>query len=144
MEGRRSTTKGTKNTKEGKGEGMEFDELSNRVIGCAIEVHQRLGPGLLESAYRQCLAYELSHAKIRFAMESPLPIVYKGIKLDCGYRIDLLVEDELLIELKSVEQLQGIHTAQILTYMKLAKVSVGLLMNFNVERLKDGLKRYVL
>ncbi|HBO44656.1 MAG TPA: GxxExxY protein [Planctomycetaceae bacterium] len=123
---------------------MEFDELSHRVLGCAIEVHKRLGPGLLESAYQQCLAYELSRLGIRFRTESPLAIEYREIRLDCGYRIDLFVEDQLIVELKSVERLGGIHTAQILTYMKLARVSVGLLINFNVERLKDGIKRFVL
>lgn len=99
---------------------------------------------MLESAYQQCLAYELSRLGIRFRTESPLAIEYREIRLDCGYRIDLFVEDQLIVELKSVERLGGIHTAQILTYMKLARVSVGLLINFNVERLKDGIKRFVL
>ena len=123
---------------------MEFDTLSNRVIGCAIEVHRELGPGLLESTYTQCLAHELSLNRIRFQMEYAQPVEYKGIRLDCGYRLDLLVEGELIVELKSVEEIIGIHEAQLLTYMKLAKVKTGLLMNFNVTRLKDGLKRFVL
>jgi len=123
---------------------MEFDELSNRVIGCALEVHRVLGPGLLESTYEQCLAHELSLAGISFKLQLPLPVKYKGIKLDCGYRIDLLVNDELIVELKSVDQIMGIHQAQLLTYMKLSGVKVGLLINFNVEILKTGIKRFVL
>ena len=123
---------------------MEFDKLSNKVIGCAIEVHKALGPGLLESAYEQCLARELGLAHITFEVQKPLPVEYKGIMLDCGYRVDLLVENNLIIELKAVNQLLSIHEAQILTYMKLAHVSVGLLINFNVELLKDGIKRFVL
>ena len=109
---------------------MEFDALSQNVIGCAIEVHRQLGPGLLESAYRQCLAFELSNAAIPFQMEVPLPIRYKDVLLDCGYRIDLLVSGDLIVEIKSVESLLPIHQAQILTYMRLAKVPIGLLLNF--------------
>lgn len=124
---------------------MKFDELSNRVIGCAIEVHRALGPGLLESAYEQCLARELALSDILFQVQAPLPVEYKGVRLDCGYRIDLFVEKKLIIELKAVEKFLPIHEAQILTYMKLANISVGLLMNFNVELLKDGgIKRFVL
>jgi GxxExxY protein len=123
---------------------MEFDELSQRVIGCAIEVHRNLGPGLLESTYRQCLACELSHGHIPFQMELPLPVRYKDLLLDCGYRIDLLVRSELIIEIKSAETLLPIHQAQILTYMRLSKVSLGLLINFNVTRLQNGIKRMVL
>src|ERR1700751_1587976 len=123
---------------------MEFDELSRNVIGCAIEVHRNLGPGLLESTYRQCLAYELSQAGISFQMEVPLPIRYKGILIDCGYRIDLLVSGDLIIEVKSVETLLPIHQAQILTYMRLAKIPIGLLLNFNVMKLQNGIKRFVL
>ena len=122
---------------------MEFDELSRSVIGCAIEVHRDLGPGLLESTYRQCLACELSRAEILFQMEVPLPVRYKDILLDCGYRIDLLVRGKLIVEIKSVEALLPIHQAQILTYM-LANVSIGLLINFNVTRLQTGIKRFVL
>jgi GxxExxY protein len=123
---------------------MKFDELSNKVIGCALEVHKELGPGLLESAYQQCLCYELSNAKIQFTMEKPFPIIYKNIEIDCGYRLDLLIEDKLLIELKSVEKLIPIHEAQILTYMKLSNIHTGLLINFNVLLLKDGIKRFVI
>ena len=123
---------------------MNFDELSNRVIGCAIEVHRELGPGLLESTYEQCLAYELSQAKIPFKLQVELPVEYKEIRLDCGYRIDLLVDERVIVELKSVDQLLGIHSAQILTYMKLAGVGVGLLINFNVEVLRRGVRRFVL
>ena len=123
---------------------MEFDELSNRVIGCAIEVHRQLGPGLLESTYEQCLAHELHRNNIDFKMQQPLPVQYKGITLDCGYRVDLLIEDKLIIELKSVDKIKGIHEAQILTYMKLAGIKTGLLMNFNVTKLKNGIKRFVL
>ena len=123
---------------------MRFDELSNQVIGCAIEVHRELGPGLLESTYEQCLAHELALNGIGFKVQHPQPVEYKGIRLDCGYRIDLLVEDRLLIELKSVDTIKGIHEAQLLTYMKLADIRTGLLMNFNVRKLKDGIKRFVL
>ena len=123
---------------------MEFDPLSNRVIGCAIEVHRELGPGLLESAYEQCLAAELGRSGIPFQVQVDLPVTYKGTRLDCGYRIDLLVDQRLIVELKSIEQLLKIHEAQILTYMKLAKVNVGLLMNFNVPVLKKGIKRFLL
>jgi GxxExxY protein len=123
---------------------MEFDELSRRVIGCAIEVHRNLGPGLLESTYRQCLACELSHAGIPFQMEVPLPVQYKEMLLDCGYRIDLLVGGDLIVEIKCVETLLPIHQAQILTYMRLSKIPVGLLINFNVTKLQNGIKRFVL
>ena len=123
---------------------MEFDELSNRVIGCAIEVHRALGPGLLESAYEQCLAHELSLTGIPFHRQWPLPVAYKGTFVDCGYRVDLFVASKLIVELKSVEELQKIHEAQILTYMRLARAEVGLLINFNVELLKKGIRRFVL
>lgn len=123
---------------------VNFDKLSNRVIGCAIEVHRELGPGLLESTCEQCLARELSIQNISFEIQSPLPVQYKGLRLDCGYRVDLLIEKQLLIELKAVEKLLAIHEAQILTYMKLANVSIGLLINFNVMLLKDGIRRFVL
>jgi GxxExxY protein len=123
---------------------MEFDDLSNRVIGCAIQVHRELGPGLLESTYEQCLAYELIQTGIPFKIQQPIPVTYKQIKLDCGYRVDFLVEDRLIVELKSVEQLSKIHEAQVLTYMKLAHIRIGLLINFNVQILKKGIKRFVL
>ena len=123
---------------------MEFDELSNSVIGCAIEIHRVLGPGLLESTYEQCLAYELGQAKIKFEIQRPLPVQYKGIKLDCGYRVDVLIQGQLILELKSVDVILGIHQAQLLTYMKLSAIKTGLLINFNVAKLKEGIKRFVL
>lgn len=123
---------------------MEFDELSKRIIGCALEVHKHLGPGLLESTYEQCLAHEFKLQGFLFKMQHPLPVEYKGIKLDCGYRIDLFVEDSIIVELKSVEKMLPIYQAQLLTYMKLAGISTGLLINFNVKLLKSGIKRMVL
>lgn len=123
---------------------MEFDSLSNRVIGCAIEVHRELGPGLLESAYEQCLAHELALGGIQFERQKQLPVEYKGQKIDCGYRIDLLVEGQLILELKCVDTLSSVHQAQLMTYLKLAKVKTGFLVNFNVPLLKNGLKRIVL
>jgi GxxExxY protein len=123
---------------------MEFDDLSKQVIGCALEVHRHLGPELLESAYEQCLAQELSCAKRPFQLQAPVPIEYKDVHLDCGYRIDVLVDGKLIVELKSVERLLPIHEAQLLTYMKLAHMRTGLLINFNVRLLKDGIKRFVL
>jgi GxxExxY protein len=107
-------------------------------------VHRSLGPGLLESTYRQCLAYELSEAQISFQMEVPLPVRYKNVLLDCGYRIDLIVSADLIVEIKSVETLLPIHQAQTLTYMRLAKIPIGLLINFNVTKLQNGIKRFVL
>ena len=123
---------------------MRFDELSNRVIGCAIEVHRALGPGLLESTYEQCLAHELKLNSIEFQLQHALPVEYKSVRLDCGYRVDLLVQSQLIVELKSVEKVIGVHEAQLLTYMKLAGIRTGLLINFNVTLLKDGIKRFVL
>lgn len=123
---------------------MERDALTGKVIGFGIEVHHETGPGLLESAYEECLAYELKTAGLKYARQLELPVKYKGILLDCGYRIDLLVEDSLIIELKAVERLLPIHEAQVLTYMKLSGIRKGLLMNFNVSLLKDGVKRFVL
>ena len=130
--------KNTKNMKK------KFSKLSNLVIGCAIEVHKTLGPGLLESTYQQCLAHELRLNGINFQLEYPLPVQYKKIQLDCGYRVDLLIEKEIIIELKSVETLKAIHEAQLLTYMKLADIKHGFLINFNVKLLKQGLKSFVL
>lgn len=121
---------------------MEINELTEKVIGCAIEVHRTLGPGLLESAYQECLYYELKNLEIYVERELNLPIIYKDIKIDYGYRIDLLVENKLVIELKTVEKFTDVHFAQILTYMKLGEFSTGLLINFNSKLLKDGLKRF--
>ena len=123
---------------------MEFDELSRKVIGVSIEVHRELGLGLLENTYKQCLAYELSQAEINFQMEVELPVKYKNVLISCGYRIDLLIENNLIMELKSVAKIIPIHEAQLLTYMKLSGIKVGLLMNFNEIVLKDGIKRFVL
>ena len=123
---------------------MDEDPLTGKIIGLAIEVHRTLGPGLLESTYLHCLAHELLLNNVSFKKELPLPVDYKGVRLECGYRIDMLVEKHLIIELKAVNQISDIHTAQILTYMKLAKIRTGLLINFNVKRLKDGIKRYIL
>ena len=123
---------------------MEFDYLSKQVIGCALEVHRVLGPGLLESTYEQCLARELSLASIPFKLQVPLPVKYKNVIIDCGYRIDVLVKDKLIIEIKSVKKIIDVHRAQLLTYMKLSGIGIGLLMNFNVELYKTGLKRFVL
>ena len=129
---------------ENRGEFVKFSELSNRVIGCAIEVHRELGPGLLEAAYEQCLGREFEINGIAYKTQHPLPVNYKGTRLDCGYRIDMLVENEIVIELKSVDELRGIHEAQLLTYMKLAGIRQGFLINFNVKRLKQGLRSFVL
>ncbi|MFO1475184.1 MAG: GxxExxY protein [Verrucomicrobiota bacterium] len=123
---------------------MQFEELSNRLIGCAIEVHRALGPGLLESAYEHCLAHELALQKIPFQAQVPLPVCYKGMAIDCGYRLDLMVDRGIIVELKSVANIDPIHKAQLLTYMKLANVRVGLLLNFNVSLLKDGITRLIL
>ena len=120
------------------------NELTGKVIGCAIEVHRNLGPGLLESVYEKCLSSELSASNIYHEIQKELPIKYKKTDLDCGYLIDLLIDDTLIVELKSVEKLLPIHEAQLLTYMKLANISTGLLINFNVALLKDGIKRFVL
>ena len=123
---------------------MEKDPLTERVIGCAIEVHRALGPGLLESTYQQCLIHELKLNGISFLAEKPIPVDYKGIRSDCGYRIDILVDDCLILELKSVEEIAPIHKAQLLTYMKLSGIHTGLLINFNVRRLIAGIERFKL
>ena len=120
------------------------DTLSNRVIGLAIDVHRQLGPGLLESAYEECLCFEFRQNGIAFARQVPLPVVYKDVKLECGYRLDILVENELIVEVKAVERLMPIHEAQMLTYLRLSGHKVGLLMNFHSVVLKDGLRRIVL
>jgi GxxExxY protein len=121
---------------------METNELTSKIIGCAIEVHKVLGPGLLESAYEECLFYELKMAGLKVERQKPVPVVYKEIKLDCGYRIDLLVEDAVIIELKTVDTFSPVHEAQTLTYLKFSHKSTGLLINFNVTMLKNGVKRY--
>ena len=119
------------------------NELSNIIIGCAIEVHKQLGPGLLESAYQECLRYELSKAGLEVVKEKPMPIIYKDLKLDHGYRIDLLVNNKVVIEIKTVEQFTEVHTAQVLTYLRLENYKLGLLLNFYVTSLKNGIKRVI-
>jgi GxxExxY protein len=123
---------------------MDFDPLSQRVIGLMIEVHRHLGPGLLESAYQVCLAHELHAAGMNFMAEVPLPVRYKGMELDCAYRMDLVVERSLVVEIKAAEALLPIHEAQLLTYLRLSGHKTGLLVNFNVPLLRQGLKRLVL
>jgi len=122
---------------------VDLNAITSGVIAAAIEVHRHLGPGLLESAYQECICYELSQIGLSFTREVALPLNYKGLKLDCSYRIDLLVEDSVLVELKSVEQLIPIHSAQLLTYLRASHKQIGLLINFNVPVLKDGIKRMV-
>jgi GxxExxY protein len=122
----------------------ENDPLTEKIIGFAIEVHRQLGPGLLESAYEECLCYEFRENGIAFRRQVPLPVIYKDIRLDCGYRIDLVVGDELILELKTVERLIPVHEAQLLTYLKLSGLRTGLLLNFNAAVLKDGIRRMVL
>lgn len=123
---------------------MRYHPLSDVVLGCAIAVHKELGPGLLESTYEQCLAYEFRTKGIPFKVQHPMPVRYKEVLLDCGYRVDVLVGEAVLLELKCVEELKGIHEAQLLTYMKLADIRHGFLINFNVTRLKDGIRSFVL
>jgi len=118
--------------------------ITEKIIGCAIEVHKHLGPGLLESAYEECLFYELQSIGLKVKKQMPLPLVYKDIKLDAGYRIDLLVENKVIVEIKSVDAIADIHKAQLMTYMKLAGIKIGLLINFNVIKLKDGIVRWIL
>ncbi|MFA7685602.1 MAG: GxxExxY protein [Candidatus Gracilibacteria bacterium] len=121
---------------------MEINQITEKVIGCAIEVHKNLGPGLLESAYEECMIFELRNAGLKAERQIAVPVIYKDIKLDCGYRIDILVEDAVVIELKTVDVFNPVHEAQILTYMKFASKKTGLLINFNVLLLKNGIKRY--
>jgi len=122
-------------------ETQSFREITEHVIGACIEIHKQLGPGLLESAYEECLCCELSHQGIRFERQKSLPVKYRDLRLDCGYRLDLVVEDRIILELKTVEQLLPIHEAQLLTYLKLSDLTLGLLINFNVPVLKNGVKR---
>ncbi len=120
-----------------------LDQITRRIIGAAIEVHRHLGPGLLESAYESCLVFELKQLGFAVEQQKPLPVVYKGMVLDCGYRLDLVVEDEVIVELKAVEQLTAIFEAQLLSYLRLTGKKVGLLINFHVPVLKNGIKRIV-
>ncbi len=122
----------------------ERDPLTDRVIGLAIEVHRGLGPGLLESAYEECLCFELKQNGIPFNRQVALPVIYKSVKLDCGYRMDIVVDEKLVLELKTVERLLPLHDAQLLTYLKLSGLPTGLILNFNVPVLKNGIRRLVL
>ncbi len=123
---------------------MELNKITEQIIGAAIEVHKALGPGLLESAYEECLCRELNLRDTPFERQKPLPVEYKGTKLDCGYRLDLLVADVIVVEIKAVETIEPIHEAQLLTYLKLGGWKLGLLINFNVPVLKDGIRRRIL
>jgi GxxExxY protein len=124
-------------------ETQSFQKITEQVIGACIELHKQLGPGLLESAYEECLCYELGQREVRFERQRSLPVKYKGVALDCGYRLDLVVEEKIILELKTVEHLLPIHEAQLLTYLKLSGLTLGLLINFNVPVLKNGIKRVV-
>lgn len=122
---------------------MTENEIANKLIGIAIEVHKALGPGLLESAYKECMYYKIGKAGLWVEKEKPMPLIFEEVKLDCGYRIDLLIERKLVMEIKSVEALNDVHLAQTLTYLKLGNYKLGLLINFNVVLLKQGIKRVV-
>jgi len=124
-------------------DGKRLNRITENIIGAAIEVHRTLGPGLLESAYEACLVFELVQGGLKVEQQKPLPVVYKDVKLDCGYRLDLLVEGAVIVEVKAVERLMPIHQAQLLSYLKLMDCRVGLLINFNVRVLKNGLCRVV-
>lgn len=119
------------------------NEITETIVGAAINVHRALGPGLLESAYEACLAFELSQLGLKVEQQKPLPVIYKSVHLDCGYRLDILVEESVIVELKSVDQLVPIHKAQLISYLKLSGLTVGLLINFNTKMLKDGIQRIV-
>ncbi|MBP7838729.1 MAG: GxxExxY protein [Bacteroidales bacterium] len=123
---------------------MEANQLTQEILNCAFKVHSALGPGLLESAYRACLVYELRKSGLEVEEEKQLPLIYEDVKLDCGYRIDILVNDEVVIELKTVEAFTEVHAAQVLTYLRLSNKHLGLLLNFYTKSLKDGIKRFVL
>jgi len=123
---------------------MQHDRLTHEIIGAAIEVHRLLGPGLLESAYEECLAPELGIRKLEFRRQVPVPVVYKGVKLECGYRVDILVAGSVVLELKSIEAIAPVHEATLLTYLRLSGNTLGLIINFNVHILKEGIRRFVL
>lgn len=123
---------------------MRENEVSGLIIGAAMQVHRNLGPGLLESAYQQCLAHELRKQQLLVEIEKPMPLVYEDVKLECGYRVDLMVEHKVVVEVKSVEALSDVHLAQVLTYLKLSGCKLGLLINFNVGLLKEGIRRVAL
>ena len=123
---------------------MDINQLTHEILDSAYKVHSALGPGLLESAYKACLAYELRKKGFKVEIEKPVPIIYEEVKLDCGYRMDLLVEDAVIVELKCVDAFNDVHFAQVLTHLKFGYKKVGLLLNFNVKSLKDGIKRFIL
>ena len=122
---------------------MDINELSSKIIGAAIEVHKALGPGLLESAYEECLCHEFGLRGLSNERQKPLPVIYKGVELDCGYRLDIVVENAIILELKSCEKIEPIHKAQLLTYLKLSGLKLGLILNFNVALMRDGIVRIV-
>ncbi|MBX7172596.1 MAG: GxxExxY protein [Pyrinomonadaceae bacterium] len=122
-------------------EQQRVNQITEKIIGCAISVHRVLGPGLLESAYEECLCYELSQANLKFERQVALPVIYKGVKLDCGYRMDIVVESSIVVEIKAIERILPVHEAQLLSYLKLYNKRLGLLLNFHVSVLKNGMKR---
>ena len=122
---------------------MSENDIAHKILGCAFEVHKALGPGLLESAYQECLCYKLQQSGLSIHKEKPMPLIFEGVTLECGYRIDILVENKVVIEIKSIDALNDVHLAQILTYMKLGNYKLGLLLNFNVALLKQGIKRVI-
>ncbi len=124
-------------------ENEKLNKITETIIGAAINVHRVLGPGLLESAYEACMVYELAQAGLKVEQQKPLPIVYRGVKLECGYRMDLMIDNEVIVEIKSIEKLLPIHQAQLLSYLKLSNCRVGLLINFNIKVLKNGIQRVV-
>jgi len=123
---------------------MHLNDLTHQIIGCSRRVHSQLGPGILESACEECMAYELSKARLPFEKQKGLPLVYESVRLDCGYRLDLLVASQVIVEVKSVEAIHDVHVAQVLTYLKLSRCPLALLINFNVAHLRDGIKRFAL
>jgi GxxExxY protein len=123
---------------------MNNEEVFKQVLDCSFRVHSSLGPGLLESAYEECLFFEIQNQKLYVEKQKPMPLIYRDVKLDLGYRLDLMVENNVIVEIKSVEALNEVHMAQILTYLKLAECKLGLLINFNVRHLKDGIRRIIL
>lgn len=137
----RLTTENTKRNRENTE--MEDNSITHKIIECAIKVHTKLGPGLLESAYKECLYYELKKAKLKVEKEKPFPLIYEEIKMDCGYRADFYVEDRIVVEIKAVDAIHDVHMAQALTYLKIAERRFGLLINFNVLKIKDGIRRIV-
>ncbi len=138
-----SSTSNDFNRRERRDRREDIDEVSSKIIGAAIAVHKELGPGLLEPAYEACLAYELVQQGLKVERQKELPVVYRGVRLDCGYRMDMLVENCVVVELKAVDKLAPVHEAQVLSYLRLSGLSVGLLLNFNVQCLKNGLRRLV-